>query len=506
MTEQPTDQLSASNEPNESNEPAQSPKSSSRRDFLKTTSLAAAGFFIVPRHVLGRGFVAPSDKLVVAGVGVGGKGEGDIANFYASGFAEIAYLCDVDDRRSANSRNKFPKAKYYKDWRELLDKESKHFDAVSVSTPDHNHAIIAISAMQLGKHVYVQKPMAHDIYEARQMTAAAKKYNVVTQMGNQGSSGDGVRQLREWYNAGVIGDVHTVHCWTDRPVWPQGIAWPAPDTKIPAELDWDLWLGTAPQKAYVDNLVPFNWRGWWDYGTGALGDMGCHLIEAPFRVLGLGSPIEAECSVGSTYVGEFQRGYFPDGPPPSSHISLRFKGKPGKPDIKFNWMDGGIQPTRPDELGPNEMMGDGGNGVIFEGTKGKMMCSTYGRDPKLLPTSQMSKIHVPQTLPRVKGGEDGHYAQWVIAAKAGTGSPEAANLSSPFELAGPLTEIVLMGNLAIRSFDLRKPKAGGGRGFDFPGRYISLLWDGPNMKITNFDDANQFVQRTYREGWHVLGA
>ena len=370
MTEQPTDQLSASNEPNESNEPAQSPKSSSRRDFLKTTSLAAAGFFIVPRHVLGRGFVAPSDKLVVAGVGVGGKGEGDIANFYASGFAEIAYLCDVDDRRSANSRNKFPKAKYYKDWRELLDKESKHFDAVSVSTPDHNHAIIAISAMQLGKHVYVQKPMAHDIYEARQMTAAAKKYNVVTQMGNQGSSGDGVRQLREWYNAGVIGDVHTVHCWTDRPVWPQGIAWPAPDTKIPAELDWDLWLGTAPQKAYVDNLVPFNWRGWWDYGTGALGDMGCHLIEAPFRVLGLGSPIEAECSVGSTYVGEFQRGYFPDGPPPSSHISLRFRGKPGKPDIKFNWMDGGIQPTRPDELGPNEMMGDGGNGVIFEGTKG----------------------------------------------------------------------------------------------------------------------------------------
>lgn len=479
-------------------------KKSSRREFLRTGSLAAAGFMIVPRHVLGRGFVAPSDKLVIASVGAGGKGESDIANFFASGQAEIAYLCDVDDRRSAMTRGRFPKAKYYKDWRELLDKEHKNFDAVSVSTPDHNHAVIALSAMQLGKHVYVQKPMTHDIYEAREMTKAAKHYNVITQMGNQGSSGDGVRQMREWYNAGIIGDVHTVHCWTDRPVWPQGIAWPAADPKVPAELDWNLWLGTAPQKDYVDNLVPFNWRGWWDYGTGALGDMGCHLIEAPFRVLGLGYPTEASCSVGSIYIGEFERGYFPDGPPPSSHVVLKFKGKPGKPDIEFNWMDGGIQPARPDELGPNEMMGDGGNGVILTGTKGKMMCSTYGRNPKLLPLSRMNEVHVPQTLPRVKGGEDGHYAQWVEAAKAGPGSPEAANMSSPFDIAGPLTETVLMGNLAIRSFDIRKPRAG--KGFDYPGRYITLLWDGDNMRITNFDDANQFVKRTYREGWHVLGA
>jgi predicted dehydrogenase len=483
-------------------QPSESSKSS-RRDFLKTGSLAAAGVFIVPRHVLGRGYVAPSDKLVIASVGAGGKGEGDIANFFASGQAEIAYLCDVDDRRSANSRNKFPKAKYYKDWRELLDKEHKNFDAMSVSTPDHNHAIIALSGMQLGKHVYVQKPMTHDIYEAREMTKAAKKYNVVTQMGNQGSSGDGVRQMREWYNAGIIGDVHTVHCWTDRPVWPQGVAWPSPDSHVPAELDWNLWLGTAPQKEYVDNLIPFNWRGWWDYGTGALGDMGCHLIEAPFRVLGLGYPSEAECSVGSIYVGEFQRGYFPDGPPPSSHVVLKFKGKGGKPDIQFHWMDGGIQPERPDELGPNEMMGDGGNGVILTGTKGKMMCSTYGRNPKLLPLSRMQEVHVPQTLHRVKGGEDGHYAQWVEAAKAGPGSTEASNLSSPFDIAGPLTETVLMGNLAIRSFDIRKPKT---KGFDYPGRYITLLWDGDEMKITNFDEANQFVKRTYREGWHIQGS
>jgi len=481
-------------------------KKTSRRNFLRDTSLAAAGFFIVPRHVLGRGFVAPSDKLVIASVGAGGKGESDIANFFASGKAEIAYLCDVDDRRSVTSRKSFPNAKYYKDWRELLDKEHKNFDAVSVSTPDHNHAIVALSAMQLGKHVYVQKPLTHDIYEARELTRAAKQYNVVTQMGNQGSSGDGVRQMREWFNAGIIGDVHTVYCWTDRPVWPQGVAWPKETRNIPPELDWNLWLGTAPHKDYVDGLVPFNWRGWWDYGTGALGDMGCHLIEAPFRVLDLGYPTEAECSVGSIYVGEFQRGYFPDGPPPSSHVVLKFKGKEGKPDIKFHWMDGGIQPERPDELGPNEMMGDGGNGALLIGTKGKMMCSTYGRNPKLLPTSRMQSVQVPQTLPRVKGAEDGHYAQWVEAAKAGPASSEAANLSSPFSIAGPLTETVLMGNLAIRSFDIRKPRAGStddDEKFDYPGRYITLLWDGDNMRVTNFDAANQFVRRTYREGWKV---
>ncbi len=226
--------------------------------------------------------------------------------------------------------------------------------------------------------------------------------------------------------------------------------------------------------------------------------MGCHLIEAPFRVMGLGYPTEAECSIGSVYLGKSQRAWLPDGPPPSSHVVLRFKGKPGKPDIRFHWMDGGIQPERPDELGPNEKMGDGGNGVILTGTKGKMMCSTYGREPRLLPLSLMQNTHVAQTLPRVKGGEGGHYAQWVEAAKAGPGSAEAALLSSPFDIAGPLTETVLMGNLAIRSFDIRTPKA---KGFDYPGRYRTLLWDGEQMKITNFDEANQYIKRTYRTGW-----
>ena len=224
----------------------------SRREFIRNTALTAAGFIILPRHVLGgKGFVAPSDRLTIAGIGVGGKGESDIANFFKSGKADIAFLCDVDDRRAATTVKNFPKAKYYKDWREMLDKESKHFDAVSVSTPDHNHAIAAYSAMQLGKHVYVQKPLTHDLYEARLLTGAAKRYKVVTQMGNQGASGDGVRQLREWYDADVIGDVHTVYIWTDRPVWPQGIPWPSQKAAVPAGLDWDLWLGTAPlQRLY----------------------------------------------------------------------------------------------------------------------------------------------------------------------------------------------------------------------------------------------------------------
>ncbi|MEX2233234.1 MAG: Gfo/Idh/MocA family oxidoreductase [Cyclobacteriaceae bacterium] len=475
-------------------------KDLSRRKFIQSASVAAAAFTIVPRFVLGNGYRAPSDTLYVAGIGVGGKGESDISSFAKSGKAEIGFLCDVDDRRAAKSVQSFPKAKYYKDYRVMLDKEHRNIDAVSVSTPDHNHAVQAMAAMQLGKHVYVQKPLTHDIFEARALTEAAKKYKVVTQMGNQGASGDGVRQLREWYNAGVIGDAHTVYVWTDRPVWPQGVSWPEKKAAVPKELDWDLWLGTAPNKEYVEKIVPFNWRGWWDYGTGALGDMACHLIEPPFRVLGLNYPSEVTASVGSVYVDEFKRGYFPESCPPSSYVVLTFPTASGKPPIKLHWMDGGIQPPRPEELGSNETMGDGGNGVIFEGTKGKMMCSTYGANPQLLPTSKTGESKVPQTIKRVPGGNEGHYAQWVEASIAGYGKME---VSSPFEIAGPLTETILMGNLAIRSHDIRVARQDRPGQFNYPGRNIKLLWDGKNMKITNFDDANQFVKREYRGGWKL---
>ena len=470
-----------------------------RRDFIKTSALAAAAFMIVPRHVLGRGFVAPSDRLLIASIGVGGKGQSDIAMFDKSGKASISFLCDVDDRRAAKTVNAFPKAKYYKDWREMFDKEHKNFDAVSVATPDHNHAIQTLAAMQLGKHVYVQKPLTHDIYEARILTQAAKKYNVVTQMGNQGASNDGTRIMKEWYEADLIGDVHTVYAWTDRPVWPQGIPWSTTKSEIPKELDWDLWLGTAPQKNYVDKLVPFNWRGWWDYGTGALGDMGCHLIEAPFSVLNLQYAKDVQCSVGSVYVDEFKRGYFPESCPPSSHVTLTFpKTNKTNGDVTLHWMDGGIQPERPLELEPNEIFGDGGNGTLFVGTKGKMMCDTYGLNPRLLPLTKNENLKIDQKYNRVSDGSNGHYKQWVEAAIAGHGKKE---LSSPFEIAGPLTEALLMANLAIRGYDVQKDVNGKTK---YPGRSVKLLWDNDAMKITNFDDVNQFVKREYRQGWNNL--
>ena len=472
--------------------------STPRRDFIKKASLASIGISIVPRHVLGGvGFTAPSDKLLIAGIGVGGKGESDIKSFADSGKADIAFLCDVDDRRAANSRARFPKAKYYKDWRELLDKEEKNFDAVSIATPDHNHAAPAIAAMKSGKHIYLQKPLTHDIYEARQLTKAAEKYKVVTQMGNQGASNNGTRIMSEWFDAGLIGDIQEVYCWTDRPVWPQGIPWPKTAAPVPSELDWDLWLGTAPYKDYVGGLVPFNWRGWWDYGTGALGDMGCHLVEVPIRVLNLKYPKDVQCSVGSVYVDEFKRGYFPEACPPSSHVTMTFaQTDKTKGDVKLHWMDGGIQPARPEELGPNEVFGDGGNGVLFIGTKGKMMCGTYSENPRLIPTSKTDQVQVAEKYERVPGGANGHYAQWVEASLAGYGKKE---VSSPFSVAGPLTETLLIANLAIRGFDVRKERSDGR--FDYPGRYIEMLWDSEAMRVTNFEEANQFVKRNYREGY-----
>ena len=288
----------------------------------------------------------------------------------------------------------------------------------------------------------------------------------------------------------------------DRPA-PQGIAWPEPGAGVPKELDWDLWLGTVPQRPYVDKLVAFNWRGWWEYGTGALGDMGCHLMEAPFRVLGLGCATAVQASVGSVYVDEFKRGYFPESCPPSSHVTLTFpKTSKTKHEVTVHWMDGGIQPERPEELGPNEKFGDGGNGILFIGQKGKMMASTYSADPRLLPTSCTSEVYVKPTLVRVPDGANGHYAQWVEACLAGHGN-KAVN--SPFELAGPLTEALLMANLAIRGYDIQRPYRAGPKttvaGFDYPGCGIELLWEPQLLCGTNFEEANQFVKRAYRAGW-----
>lgn len=476
------------------------PQAVTRRSFIKQAGLAAAAFTIVPRMVLGKGYIAPSDTLYIAGIGVGGKGTSDLTGFAGSRDgktkghpkAKIAFLCDVDDRMAVDSKKNFPKAQYYKDFRVMLEKEHKHIDAVSVSTPDHTHYVATMAAMQLGKHVYVQKPLTHSIYEARMLAEAAKKYKVVTQMGNQFASADHVRRAKEYVDAGLIGDVTRVLTWTNRPVWPQGVPTPTGKHDVPKELDWNLWLGPAPAMDFNPAYLPFNWRGWWQFGTGALGDMACHLMDAAFRILPIDFPTEVECSTTTVWEGFFKEANYADSCPASSIIHMKFPRKDGKGDIKFTWMDGGLIPERPEELLPDETMGDWNGGYIFIGTKGKLM-GGYNVEPKLLPTSRMSETLPGITLPRVPDGAAGHYTQWVEACMQGYGKVE---LSSPFEYAGPFTEAVLMGNLALRSYMMR-----GADNRSYPGRK-KLLWDAQNMKITNFDEANAFVKRTYRDGWN----
>lgn len=451
----------------------------SRRKFVRNAAIVGGSFFIVPRHVLGRGFIAPSDKLNIAGIGVGGKGESDLSEFSKSPNVNIVALCDVDDRQSVNSRQRFPKANYYKDFRVMLEKEKNNIDACSISTPDNCHAVATLAAMQLGKHVYTQKPLTHDIYESRILAQAAKKYKVVTQMGNQGGSGDGVRKAKEMIDAGMIGDVNAVQCWTNRPVWPQGIPTPTGHFDIPVELDWNLWIGPAKMIDYNPAYLPFNWRGWWAFGTGALGDMACHIMDPAFRCLPIDYPNEVECSIATIWKAMWDDTMNPDSCPPSSIIHLNYPRTDGKGNIKVSWYDGGLLPERPDELLPEEPFGNWDGGLLFIGNKGKLLVDCYGANPRLLPTKLMKeKTMPPQTIKRVP---EGHYLQWVNACIAGYGKGET---SSPFHYAGPFAESVLMGNLAIRSYMMKNPN---GKGWD--DKYLGrkkLLWDAKNMKITNF--------------------
>jgi len=473
------------------------PGNYSRRSFLRDASIVAGGFMIVPRHVLGKGFIAPSDKLNIAGIGVGGKAEVNLPYAWNNGAENIVALCDVDDRMAVNARKKWPNAPYYKNFREMLDKEHKNIDAVMVTTPDHMHAVCALPCMQLGKHVYVEKPLTHDIYEARVLTQAEKKYKVVTQMGNQGSSGDDTRNVETWIQAGVIGSVHTVHVWTNRPVWPSGVSLPTGKFDIPKELDWDLWLGTASFRDYNPAYLPAIWRGWTDFGTGSLGDMGCHFIDVPYRALMLGYPVAVTCSVGSVYSGFFHEEVYTDSYPPSSVTYIQFPARNDKSAVELIWYDGGIKPRRPDELLPDEQLGEWDGGIIFEGSKGKIMAGLFGRKATLLPTKLMKTTHLPKSkFPFVERGSEGHQTQWVNACKKGYG----AYTSSSFDKSGPLAEAVLMGNLAVRSYNYSETNAKGEK--SYPGRK-KLLWDGENMKITNFEPANQFVRRNYRGSYKL---
>jgi len=462
-----------------------------RRDFIKTSAKTAAAFSIVPSFVLGGpNHIAPSDTLYIAGIGVGGKGESDLTSIAESKNAKIIHLCDVDDRMAVKSKKNFPKATYFKDFRQMLEKEGKNIDAVTVSTPDHVHAVAAMAAMELGKHVYVQKPLTHSIKEARMLAEAAKKYKVITQMGNQWASEEPVRRMKEVVDAGLIGDVTRVYAWSDRPVWPQGIPTPTGKHEIPSELDWDLWLGPATYIDYNPAYLPFNWRGWWKFGTGALGDMGCHVMDPVFRILPIDFPTEVECSVTTNWSGFFQVADYSDSCPASSIIHLTFPRTDGKGTIKLTWMDGGLRPETPEEVLPTDDLGDMSNGVIFEGTKGKMI-GNYSKQPMLLPTSRMDEVEaLPKTLKRIP---EGHYVDWVNACMKGYGNAECA---SSFDYAGPFTEAVIMGNLAIRSYQLQDKNK------NYPGRK-KLYWDAKNMKITNFDEANAFVMSEFRDGWKI---
>lgn len=416
---------------------------------------------------------SPNNKLNIAAIGVGGMGSGNIEKCSEE---NIVALCDVDLKRGGKTFGAHPKAKRFRDFRVMLDKMEKEIDAVIIATPDHTHAVATMEAMRRGKHVYTQKPLTHTIWEARQLTEASKRYGVATQMGNQGHSSNGARQTVEWIRAGVIGEVREVHCWSDRPLrgtrfekrlyWPQGVA-NRPEKKevVPDTLDWDLWLGPAPYRDYSSAYVPFDWRGWWDFGTGALGDMGCHIIDHPYWALKLGYPTSVEAS--STHIHS-------ETAPLASLVTYHFPARGELPPVRMVWYDGGIKPPRPEELEPHEEWPV--DGVLYVGDRGKIMHKSHGGKPTLLPLSRMNDFQRPdETLPRIKGS---HEQNWIDACKGG--APACSN----FNYSGPLTEVVLLGNLAIRTEG-------------------HLLWDGPNMRVTNNEAANEFVRREYRQGWRL---
>jgi len=435
----------------------------SRRDFIGGAA-AVAAFTIVPRHVLGGPRnVPPSEKLNIAAIGSGGMGGG---NINACSGENIVALCDVDDNKAAGTFRKFPRARKYRDFRKMLEKENKNIDAVIVATPDHTHAVAAMAAMRRRKHVYVQKPLTRTVSEARTLTEAARKYEVATQMGNQGHSREGVRLICEWIWDGAIGPVREVNAWTNRPIWPQGIDRPKDKHDVPPTLDWDLWLGPAPERPYHPCYCPFNWRGWWDFGCGALGDMACHLLDPVFSALKLVYPTSVQACATKVNKETF---------PLASIVRYEFPARGDMPPVKLNWYDGGMKPPRPDELEPGLRM----TSVTFIGDKGKLMCDEYGGSPRLIPDSKMQeyKQHLPpKTIPRVKGS---HEQNWIDACKGGKAA------CSNFDYSGPFTEAVVMGNLAMRRLGKK------------------LLWDGKNMKVTNDNEANRYVNEPRRKGWSL---
>lgn len=443
-----------------------------RRKFLATAA-AVSTLTIVPRHVLGgAGRKAPSDRLNIGGIGVGGMGAADLNDMAGE---QIVALCDVDDKQAAGTFARFPQARRYKDFREMLVQE-KDLDAVVVATPDHVHAVAAMAAIKAGKHVYCEKPLAHTVYEARQLTEAARKAGVATQMGNQGHASESIRRLCEWIWDGAIGDVYEVHAWTPHPVWPQGMNRPQETPPVPDTLAWDLWLGPAPYRPYHPAYLPAMWRGWWDFGTGGLGDMGCHVLDHVVWSLKLGAPQTIEAT-HSTFVPQGLTWDKPENTesyPQASIVTYRFPKRDSFPPLLLVWYDGGLLPPRPEELPDDQPMGDKYGGALYIGSKGKILCGSHGANgARLIPQEKMDAYkQPPPSLPR----SIGHRQEWLAACRGG--SPAGSN----FDFAGPLTETALLGNIALRT-----------------GR--KLHWDAGKFQFANSPDANQFLHRTYREGW-----
>jgi len=447
----------------------------SRRKFLKK-SIVIPSIFIVPRHVLGgTGYTSPSDKLNIAGVGVRkwGMGSGNLSQCESE---NIVALCDVDYKSSVPTFNKYPKAKVYKDFRIMLENQTD-IDAVVVATPDHNHAVITMMAMKMGKHVYCQKPLTHTVYEARAITEAARKYKVQTQMGNQGRSSDEIRKLKEWIDDGAIGPVRELYAWTDRPIG--GNAWDTFAVKakskekplIPDGLDWDLWLGPAKYRDYHPDYHPLTWRAWIDFGTGSMGDMGCHILDPAFYALELGAPSEIQAT-STHYIPEIESQTYPS----ASIVRMKFPKRGNHPELKLTWSDGRIQPPVPDEFSNGEQFTL--SGAMLIGDNGKITHNSHGASGvKIIPEEKMLEYNQPKSyIPRVNTS---HEKDWIRACKDGNPA------SSSFEYGGPLTEMALLGMIAIRC------------------KNEKLLWDSKNLRFTNNEKANSLLHKEYRKGWSL---
>jgi predicted dehydrogenase len=442
----------------------------SRRHFMVATGGAIAAFNFIPRHVLGvPGEDAPNDKLNLACVGTSGRGGSSVGN---AGNQNVYALCDVDTKRYEGAAKRFPAAKVFQDWRVMLDKEADNIDGVLIATPDHSHAIIAMAAMQLGIHVYVEKPLSRTVSESRALAEAARKYKLCTQLGNQGHASSGARRTNEWIQSGAIGRVKEVHCFSDRPCWPQDCPRPA-KADVPANLDWDVWLGPAPEKPYAPNIHPFKWRGYWDYGAGALGDFGAHTMDHPVWAFDLGAPKSVVCTKIDRQTAGSEKETFPRG------VSLEYKfgGRGKQKPLTLKWFSGSQKAPRPKEL--EEGRGMHGNGVVYYGDKYVMRHGSHGGAPRILPESAMETFErPPETMEPSNGG---HYGEWFNAIKANDPSVAKSN----FDYSGPLSETIALGCVAIRM-----------------GEGAKLKWNSKKM-TTGDRQADEYVRHEYRKGWKL---